>query len=99
MRLPAPAIASQTKHDQLSRWWALVPFISAGLFAWAPFLYASLRTGYARFRNWTIAYAAWAIGGYVLTSSGAAGGAGLTSLASLPLLLLPFAAAIHTLAI
>lgn len=82
-------------NASLSAWWAVVPFISAGLFAWAPFLYATLRTGYRRFRTYTVVYACLAVIELTLIAPirGSVGGLAVAFSA------IPFIAAVHTLAI
>jgi hypothetical protein len=89
------AAPPRPENTSLSAWWALVPFVSGGLFVWAPFLYATLRTGSARFRNFTVVYACLAVVEFMLIRSGTGSGGAL----ALVFTALPFVGAVHTLAI
>ena len=85
--------------DPLNLVWALVPLVSLGTLSWAPFLYATVRTGAQKFKIATGVYLSLSVVAGVLLAVAGHGHGGLNTFAGLLLILLAGAGCAHTLAI
>ncbi len=85
--------------EPLNLVWALVPLVSLGTLSWAPFLYATVRTGAQKFKIATGVYLSLSVVAGVLLAVAGHGHGGLNTLAGLLLILLAAAGCAHTLAI
>ncbi len=85
--------------ERLNAVWAIVPVVSLGTLSWAPFLYATVRTGAQKFKVATGVYLSLSVVAGVLLALSGHGHGGLNTLAGLLLILLAAAGCAHTLAI
>jgi DNA uptake protein ComE-like DNA-binding protein len=85
--------------EPLNLVWALVPLVSLGTLSWAPFLYATVRTGAQKFKIATGVYLSLSVVAGVLLAVAGHGHGGLNTFAGLLLILLAAAGCAHTLAI
>jgi DNA uptake protein ComE-like DNA-binding protein len=85
--------------EPLNLVWALVPLVSLGTLSWAPFLYATVRTGAQKFKIATGVYLSLSVVAGVLLAVAGHGHGGLNTFAGLLLILLAGAGCAHTLAI
>jgi DNA uptake protein ComE-like DNA-binding protein len=85
--------------EPLNLVWAVVPLVSLGTLSWAPFLYATVRTGAQKFKLIMSVYLSLSVLAGVLLALSGHGHGGLNTFAGLLLILLAAAGCAHTLAI